>query len=86
MPAEEFFVDIPVDGEWPSSDDMNARNAVVDELDELKIGEFIGSGGGMGSMDFSYLFADGEAARGIIKTLMEKHLPGREFTIEIADD
>ena len=86
MPAEELFVDIPVDGEWPSPDDMNARNAVVDELDELNIGEFIGSGGGMGSMDFSYIFADGEAGRRVIETLMEKHLPGREFTIRVCDD
>jgi hypothetical protein len=86
MPAEELFVDIPVDGEWPSSDDLDARNAIIDELDELNLGEFIGSGGGLGSMDFSYSFADGDAARRAIETLMEKHLPGREFSIEVCDD
>jgi len=86
MPAQELFVDIPVDGEWPSPDDLNARNAIVGELDQLNIGEFIGSGGGLGSMDFSYSFADGQAARKVIEGLLEKHLPGREFSIEVCDD
>ncbi len=80
-----IFVDIPVDGDWPSAADMEARNAVIDALDEQKIGVFVGAGGGMGAMDFSYNVSDADAAKKIIEELLTKHLPNREYTLDVSD-
>jgi hypothetical protein len=80
------FVEIPVEGDWPSPEDMDARNAVIDELDQLAIGEFTGSGGGLGAMDFSYRVADEQRARQAIEAAMAKHLPNREYTLDVSDE
>jgi len=81
-----IFVDIPVNGDWPSANDLDTRNAITDELDALGIGQLGGSGGGMGSMDFSYTVPDGAIAEATIKKVIAKHLPSREHSISISDD
>lgn len=82
----QVFVEIPVDGEWPSPEDLNARNAVIEALDQRNIGEFIGSGGGMGNMDFSYRVTNEDKARQAIEATMARLLPNRLFTLEVSDD
>lgn len=79
-------VDIPVAGDWPSTEDMDARNAIIDELDALNIGQFSGAGGGMGSVDFDYRVTNADAAVVAIKKTIAKHLPNREYSIHVADE
>ena len=79
-------VDIPVAGDWPNPEEMNARNAITDELDAMGFGEFSGAGGGMGSMDFSYTVANAEVAEQTVKEVISKHLPNREFSVRMSDD
>jgi hypothetical protein len=83
---KHILVEIPVDGEWPSSQDLDARNAVIDELEQLRLGENTGAGGGMGSMDFSLRVADESRARQAIEAAMSKYLPNRQFTLDVSDD
>lgn len=78
-------VQIPVDGDWPSPEDMEARNAITDDLDAAGIGEFTGAGGGMGAMDFSYDVSSVDTAKAQIEAALQKHLPGREFSINVLD-
>lgn len=85
-PKRQVFVEIPVDGEWPSPEDLNARDAVIDALDQRNIGEFIGSGGGLGNMDFSYRVSNEEVARQAIEATMARLLPNLPFTLEVSDD
>ena len=80
-PVFSIIVEIPVEGNWPSGDDMQARNAVINELDEAHLGDFVGSGGGMGTMDFQYEVADSEKAKQQLASVMQKHLPGREYSV-----
>ena len=79
-------VNIPVAGDWPTPEDMDARNAITDELDEVGLGEFTGAGGGLGSMDFSYTVASGEAAERVVREVIAKHLPKREYSVRVVDD
>ena len=79
-------VDIPVAGDWPSSGDMNSRNAITDELNALGIGEFSGAGGGMGAMDFEYEVDNVDAAEATVKAVIAKHLPDREYSLRISHD
>ena len=65
---------------------MDARNAIMDELDELKLGEFSGAGGGLGSMDFSYTVADAATAERTVREVIAKHLPERDYTVRVSED
>jgi hypothetical protein len=76
-------VEIPVEGDWPSAEDMDARNAVIDELDESGFGEFVGAGGGLGAMDFQYDVADAEQAKRQVAEVMQRHLPGRVYAVRV---
>ena len=74
-------VEIPLASDFPNPEEMTARNAIIDDLDNKKLGEFIGAGGGFGAMDFAYDVKDEEGARTIISDTIGKHLPDAEFTI-----
>ena len=63
-------VEIPVTGDWPTAEDMEARNAIIEQLDRFKIGQFSGA----------------EAAEAAVQKTIEQHLPGREYTIRVTDD
>jgi hypothetical protein len=76
-------VEIPVAGDgFPNEAELNARNKIIDELDRRKLGDFVGAGGGMGAMDFSYIVSDEPQARQMINEVVRKILPGKEFAIE----
>ena len=82
-------VEMPISGEtFPNPAELKARNKIIDALDKRRIGKFIGAGGGMGAMDFSYVVSDEEAARAAIAEAVAKYLPGVEYTVEVgsADD
>jgi len=76
-------VEIPLAGDgFPSEKELNARNKITDELDRRKLGQFVGAGGGMGAMDFSYIVTDEPQARQTITEVVKRILPGKEFAIE----
>jgi hypothetical protein len=79
-------VDIPVVGEWPSRQDLDARNAVIDELDARRIGQFVGSGGGRGSMDFSYKVHSPTIVEPVIREVVAKYLPDRDYSVYVQDE
>lgn len=84
-----LMVNIPVAGEgFPNEAELNARNKIIDELDRRRFGHFIGAGGGMGAMDFSYVVTDEQAARQMVSEVIGRVLPHKEYTIEVepADD
>ena len=81
-----IFVDIPVASDWPTVEDLDARNAITDELDASNIGQFDGAGGGLGSMDFSYTVSDAKAAEDTIKNVIARLLPDREYSMRVSDD
>lgn len=77
-------VKISVDGDWPSSDDITTRNAIIEQVDAAEIGICTGAGGGMGAMDFSYEVADMARARNLIEAALKKHLPNRKYHIHVS--
>ena len=82
-------VEIPLSGDgFPNPAELKARNQITDELDKKRIGVFVGAGGGMGAMDFSYVVEDEQRAREEITAVIKKRLPDARFTIEAssADD
>jgi hypothetical protein len=84
MPSKTYLeVEIPLAGDgFPSRQELAARNKITDELDRRKIGGFVGAGGGMGAMDFSYLVEDEAAARRVIEEVIKRVLPQAQYTIE----
>jgi hypothetical protein len=79
-----LMVNIPIAGDgFPNEDELNARNKIIDELDRRKFGHFVGAGGGMGAMDFSYVVTDEQAARQMVSEVIGRILPRKEFSIEV---
>ena len=70
---------IPVSHNWPTSDELNARNAVIRQLKH--IGTSNGAGGGCGQMDFALKVSDEIAARRAIDTAIQQHFPGRKYSV-----
>jgi hypothetical protein len=79
-------VNIPVAGTWPSPEELAARNAVMASLNELGIGTFTGSGGGMGEMDFSYRVTDESAALSAVERVMREKLPTATYRVQVFDE
>jgi hypothetical protein len=80
-----IFADIHIDGGWPTPDEMISRNAILDEIDQMGLGQFVGAGDSIGSVDFSYRVADAATARRTIESLIRKHLPNHEYTVDVSD-
>ena len=76
-------VSIPVADAFPSPEEMEARNRITDELDSIGFGNFVGAGGGFNQMDFQYEVDDIEAAQKQLVTVMAKHLPGKDFEVDV---
>lgn len=81
-----IMVEIPVEGNWPTPEELEVRNAVIDELEKREVGKSYGAGGGMGAMDFSLRVPDVESARPVIEEVVRKHLMTADFTIKVIDD
>ena len=82
QPSFSVWVEIEIEGEFPSEEELNARNDIIDELMERGIGEVEGAGGGMGMMDFSFCVHDEESAQQLITEVIREKLPGVEFGID----
>jgi hypothetical protein len=68
---------------FPTSAELDARNKITDQLDRQKLGHFVGAGGGLGAMDFSYVVEDEARARQLINEAIQRHLPGAQFEIDV---
>jgi hypothetical protein len=79
-----IFADVHIDNGWPTPDELISRNAILDEIDQLGIGQFMSTGASMGSVAFSYRVADASAAQAVIEELIQKHLPNREYTVDVS--
>jgi hypothetical protein len=55
------FVTIPIGANWPTPEELAARDAVTDALTSADVGICTGAGGGMGEMDFSFRVTDESA-------------------------
>jgi hypothetical protein len=82
----QVFVTIPTISNWPTADELAARNAVTVALSAAGIGSCTGAGGGRGEMDFSYRVADESAARAAIASAMEAHMPGVVYRVRVSDE
>ena len=77
-------VSMPVARQFPNSDELATRDAIIEEL-EQRLGDSAGSGGGFGQMDFAFNVEDEASARALITEVVKKHLPGAAFTITRVD-
>ena len=78
-------VSIPVARQFPNSDELTTRDAIIEELEQRQLGESTGSGGGFGQMDFAFNVEDEATARALITEVVKKHLPGAAFKITRID-
>ena len=78
-------VSIPVARQFPNSDELTTRDAIIEELEQRQLGESTGSGGGFGQMDFAFNVEAEATARALITEVVKKHLPGAAFKITRID-
>ena len=78
-------VSIPVARQFPNSDELTTRDAIIEELEQRQLGESAGSGGGFGQMDFAFNVKDEATARALITEVVEKRLPGVTFKVTRID-
>jgi hypothetical protein len=82
----ELEVTIPVASEWPSRDELAARNAAETALRQSNVAICSGAGGGMGEMHLTFRVADQtavHAARAAIEQAMCTHMPGFEYRVRL---
>lgn len=84
-PSEHaHYVDVVIyiDDQWPSDKELDIRNEITDVLDRNNIGDWIESGSGMGTVQFTYLTErPKEDVEEIIKLTIERFAPGSEYEI-----
>ncbi len=83
-PEELSYVDVVlyINEQWPSESELGIRNSIVDELEEMNFGDWVESGSGMGTVQFTFLTdRPVETAKIIIAEAIEKHAPESEFEI-----
>jgi hypothetical protein len=77
-------ISIPIASQWPTRDELTARNAVEAALDAAGVGICSGAGGGMCQMHLAYR-VDNEsalpAARAVIDAAMKTHMPGFRYQV-----
>ncbi|MGI9516603.1 MAG: hypothetical protein ACR2NP_06150 [Pirellulaceae bacterium] len=69
-------VSIPCEESFPNEKELGHRNAIMDELDGMKFGKFIGAGGGFSQMDFQYKVRNAREAEHIVREVVTRHLGG----------
>jgi len=77
---------IPIANKWPTSEELQARNAVEAALDAASVGICTGAGGGMGQVDLTFRVDDQEmvpAAREVIDRAMKAHMPNFKYNIRV---
>ena len=83
-----LWVEIELEGDgFPTAEELTARNAIMQLVQEREIGRLGGSGGGLGAMDFEVEATSVRSARGTISRLIRRIMPKRRFTIrQMKDD
>jgi hypothetical protein len=80
-----IFADIHIEEGWPTPDELISRNAILDEIDQMGLGQFVGASDRMGRVDFSYRVSDAASAQTTIENVIRKHLPYHEFTVDVSE-
>ena len=79
-------ITMPIASDWPTHEELIARNAVEATLKVAGVGECTGAGGGMGQMHLTYR-VDSESAvsasRAIIDEAMATNMPGFQFEVRV---
>ena len=82
-------ITIPIPSEWPTSDELDRRNAVETALNAAAVGICTGAGGGMGQMHLTYR-VDTEsalpAARTVVDEAMTRLMPGSRYEVTTYDE
>jgi hypothetical protein len=78
----ELEITIPIAAEWPSKEELIARNAVEDTLNSNDTGVCSGAGGGMGKMHLTYRVSDEATGRRVIADAMKTHMPGIHYDVK----
>ncbi|PWT86619.1 MAG: hypothetical protein C5B56_12140 [Proteobacteria bacterium] len=79
-------ITIPVASEWPTREELTARNAVENALNAVGLGIISGAGGGMGNMDLAYRLDDEAkvpAARAAIDQAMKQHMARFQYRVTV---
>jgi hypothetical protein len=79
-------ITMPIASQWPTRDELAARNAVEASLISARVGICTGAGGGMGQMHLTYRVADESivpAARAVIAEAMKSHMPTFLYSIKV---
>lgn len=79
------WVTIPTVGTWPTQEELNSRNAIINALEANGLGICEGSGGGGGKMDFSFRVPDEKTALAAIHRVIQTNRPGLDFSVRISD-
>lgn len=79
----DVWVFFDIDGRFADGNELQVRNAVVDELRANNIGEYIGAGSGRGEVDFQFHVTDVPAALELIGKAIEKHAGASDFRIKV---
>ena len=75
----QLIVGIPLSDNWPTHDELDARNAVIEQL--KPVGASDSAGSGCGELDFDLEVSDEIAARREIDTAIQQHFPGRKYRV-----
>jgi hypothetical protein len=79
-------ITIPILSQWPTREQLGARNAVESALNAAGLGIVSGVGGGMGVMDVAYRVDDETkvaAAHAVIDKAMQTHMPQFRYQVTI---
>jgi hypothetical protein len=75
-------VTIPTAAQWPSQEEMQRRDRIMEQFERQVSGDFIGSGGGRGAVDFAYDVPDVAQAQRMLEEILTRELAGASFKIE----
>jgi hypothetical protein len=81
-----YEITVPVVSDWPTREELAARNAVEAALIAAGAGKCTGAGGGMGHMHLTIRLDDEsavQAARAVIDGAMKAHMPGFQYTVKM---
>lgn len=80
-------ISVDVQGDFANKTELKLREAIEAKLNSLGIGQSVGMGSGMGSMDVEFLLddPDPERARPVIEQAMAEAFPGQAYTLDFMD-
>ena len=82
MTKKIISIDIEVEGDFPNKKEMALRDKIEKELIARNIGKFVGSGGGLGAMDISFLVDDESTSRDAMQNAIQRYAPQAKYSID----